>query len=433
MGRATETVTSETFDSDAVVSSVGNPEPAEVSDGTDFSLDTFDYPVPKAKAEPKPAATAAKAAATDKKEELDKGQVKQVGEVKAKKEEDAKEKKSKEKDEEAEDKKVETKKDVEEKVAAPEEKDAKGTKTIVAKIGEEKFAIPVDAQIRVKVDGENKYFSLQELANIKSGEVSYDKKFSKLSEEKKQFEGEVNQYLTEKKDFVGHMNKIVGMLGDEKQDPIGALYYLLDLTGGDSYDVSQRILQRNWEEFQRLYEMDDVERDLHWERKRNEFLSKRQKSLVERQRSQETFKSLVSHVDQLREAYSISEEQYVDAHSELVELGYEEAKLTPQQVVKYAHSIPFVAKAEELIAPYAEQFEDSEYDGIVRKIAETLMGDQDISEEDISAQLQETFGDPDAEDIELLNKKLPSTQTKTQTSKKDPYRPAEKEEELDFF
>jgi hypothetical protein len=61
----------------------------------------------------------------------------------------------------------------------------KGSKTVAVKLGDESLEYSLDAKIPVAIDGKEEVFTLRELRNLKSGERSYNRKFTELGEQKK--------------------------------------------------------------------------------------------------------------------------------------------------------------------------------------------------------------------------------------------------------
>jgi len=289
----------------------------------------------------------------------------------------------------------------EEKEESREEKpEVKKSKEIKGKLGEDEFGIPVEAEIKVRVKGKNEIVKVQDLINNYSGQKNWDQEYSKLGEEKKEFEAKNNQ-LTGEVDFLkGHIQKIVGILEDKDANPMDALEYLLDTTGRDTLQFKKRVIDTQLEQLEALQGMDEVERELYWKNQELEYLKRRSESSSAKSRQEQEEIQLRDKVDSLREAQGVSEDSFVEAHEELERLGYD--NLTPEKVIDYATIRPHLEAAEGLIDQYTDSIDENEIDDVVSEIA-VAMRSGDLSIEEAKAILEEEFGD--TKELESLTKK----------------------------
>lgn len=274
-------------------------------------------------------------------------------------------------------------------------------KTITAKLGDTAYEVDPRAAIRVKIDGKYSNVPVSDLISNYSGKQSWDKKFSDLSTEKKNFEKEYKQYKSEFSKVESIMAETVKLLDNKEGDPWEGLLYFLDQTGRNPLEYRKRVMTRNLEELDKLQNMDEVERKLYWTEQEADYLRKRQESLHAKTVSERKLQEERQKVDQLREAHGISEEMFVDAHAELITFpGYE--KPTPKQVVEYAVMKPHLTKAEELLKPYETEVDDSQVSGIIAEIAGCLKDGMTV--EDINGILEEKLGVSEA--TKIVNEKL---------------------------
>jgi len=396
----------ESFD-DQEVLEVPSANAAQTEGGED--LDTFDNPAVLEQEEK----------VEDEKTEVDKdSQVNLLDEQSDKDVESKSEKKDEEKkdDEEGADgeKKAEDggKKEEEEK-AGEEKPEAKKVKEIKGKLGEDEFGIPAEAEVSVRVKGKKETVTVQELMNNWSGQKNFDQEFSKLGEQKKEFEAKNLQLEDEVGFLKGHIESIVGILNDDKKNPMDALEYLLDTTGRDTLSYKKRVMETMMEEIESLQEMDEVERELYWKDQELSNLKKRQESSEFTSRQEQEQTQLRERVDGLREAQNVSEDDFVTAHEELEELGYKD--ITPEQVVDFAALKPHFNTSEELVSDYRDLIDPENINNLISNIAVDLKKG-DLTKKDVKAMLEEEFGD--TKELESLTRKASKKGVKTSSKQK---------------
>lgn len=321
------------------------------------------------------------------------------------------EKKSEPKPEEA--KKVESEgKSEAPKEAAPEYKPT--GKVFKAKDGEHEVKIAANAVIPIKVDGKVKEFTIQELANLKSGEISYESKFNALKAKEEDFQQQ-NEY------FKGQVDNIKGMLNSvlskiDSEDPLEAYFHLLDLAGKNTVQYKKKVLESNFETFEKMLDMDEVERKLYWTEQEKDFLVKRQEAMSQKQYEEDTSKQWFSKVDALRQEYGVDEVKYVEGYKELAHLGYTEKEITPKAIVEYVTLKPHLDAVEQLISPYEHLIDDSAIDELVSDYSYKLRAGK-IALADIKSVLDRTFGETQAvKDVNVRTTNVPKPKQEYQPS-----------------
>jgi len=372
------------------------------------SLDTFDTPM---EVEEKPQEEAKSRDEKDKKK-LDESQTGQLEEGK-----DGEPKKTDEESDEEEEVSEEEGQEAKSKESEDAEKGSGAkVKTIKGSSEQGGVQVPDDTAFRVKIKGKSESVPLKELINNYTGKVVYDEKFGELNTQTQEFTQKEQKFLQERGQVLERLGNIIDIIDDPEKSPDEAVGYLLDLAGRNSYDFKKRFFESMADEFEAYGEMEDTERRAYWAEKKVEYLERSSKSSAKLQEDRQTREDAIQRVDQLRETYDVSEDQYVSAHHDLLELG--EGQPTPQQVVKYAALLP----------------NEDDYEGVVQGIAEALMGK--VSEQSIVEELTRAYGDSDSDEINELNKKvwdssLDSSQ-KTK-AKRRPYEKADSEKGLEFF
>jgi len=341
-----------------------------------------------------------------------------------KKEEEPKKEEEKKAEDKPEDK-------VEEK---PKEEEKPKGKTLKLKSGDDVTDISEDATIKVKVNGKNEFVSLTELKSNYSGEKAWSDKIAAANQKTEEAEARENVFKQEKQQVVGHLEKIATMLDDENGDPLAALNYLVDFTGRDVNLFNKRVMSHMEARVAELSEMDEVEKELYWNKQELSSLKSNQAAKADELKNSEAQREAVAKVDKLRESQGVTEQQYVQAHKEMIDAGRKD--LTPEQVVKYAVMTPFISKSLDLTEQYEEILGDSDMDKLVSDVAITLKTYPNLSEQDVVMDSAKRLGisirTPEDDDIDAINSKI----GKKKVVKNDPTLRAGgalKEGELDMF
>ena len=253
------------------------------------------------------------------------------------------------------------------------------------------YEVPQDAQVKVKVDGKWEKVSVSELRDNYSGQKSWDQKFSEISGKE--------QTLAERESQVSQVQETINNTMEEvatgikeamagHKNPMEAVNKIVDLLNIDSYDFNRALFDSLSEELVTLDTMDEFERKAYWLEKKTNHLETRHKSFEEKQKQSQTQAERLTRVDQMREAHGVSEDDFVSAYKELEQSG---KSVNPEQVVQYAAKLPFVTKAETLLTPYEDQLSDDEFDTMMSKVANTMMTNKQLTDQDVTTYLAEYF------------------------------------------
>lgn len=324
--------------------------------------------------------------------------------------------------EDGEEEESENEKEVEDKT--PEEKelkekeDKKDTKKLRMRMGEELFNVDPDASFKVKVDGENVDVPLQELINNYSGKTAWDKKFTDLGKDKKAFESQVNEFKSKISEIDKNLHQVLAPLKQKDGNPLDSLLYLVEMAGEDPYNAYRRIMEANLEELGNLYDMSEIERELYFRNKKDELHTNVAKKRYEKAQKEEVFNQTVQQVDSLRQAFNVTEEQYVEASDELENI-FEEAKLdvnniTHESIVEYASLKPHIAVVKELITPFEDNISEEKYGDVIAELSRYLR-DGKADKETIKQILARNFSVE--EDVKELNTKVYSKNQKAPAKK----------------
>lgn len=285
--------------------------------------------------------------------------------------------------------------------------DKKPAPKLRMRMGDELFNVDADSMFKVKVDGELMDVPVQELINNYSGKTAWDKKFTEIGKEKKVLEAEKSQILQQKQQLSEHVKKAIAPLKDPNANPLDSLMYLVEISGEDPYTAYRRIMESNLEEISTLMDMTETERELHFHKKKDELHSSIARKRQEAQTKEQAFNQAIQKVDQLRQSFNVSEDDFVDASEELERI-YADAKLdvnsiTEEAIVDYASLRPHIATVKELIAPYEDNISEQKYGDVVATLSRYIRdGKADV--ETVKQILKRNYSVE--EDVKELNTKV---------------------------
>jgi hypothetical protein len=330
------------------------------------------------------------------------GKVIKEDKAKEETEEDDKKEVKKVKKEEEEKKEVKDSSEKEEKAEDGEKKPK-----LRMKMNEELYNVNSDATFKVKIDGKVEDVPVQELINNYSGKTAWDKKFTELGKEKKTLETEKASLTKEKSTLIEHLNRTLAPLKNKEANPLDSLMYLVEMSGEDPYNAYRRIMEANLTELSSLLDMTEVERELYFHKKKDELYGKVAKQRYSKEQEEKSFNQVLQKVDALRQAYNVSEDEFVDASEELESLlkgqGLDANGVTEEQIVDYASLKPHIATVRGLIEPFEDNISEEKYGDVVANLARSLRNGE-IDKEGISKLLKRNFSVE--EDVKELNTKV---------------------------
>lgn len=255
----------------------------------------------------------------------------------------------------------------------------------------QKFEVPKDAVRRVKVNGKFEKVTLEELEKNYSGHVAYGKKFEELETKNRELSAR-EQHVQRSQEFFkttiqGTTEAVKSALA-KGGNPLDAVNKIIDMLEVDSYDFSKALFEHMSRELSEYQDMDEVERRAFWSERRVQHLQKKHENFEKQQSAHLQRQERLAHVDRLRQAQNVSEDDYVSAFNQLSQQGHQP---TPEQVVEFAASLPYFTKAESLMKPYEERLSDDELEAYIARTAVTLRQNKDLTESDVAEYLAEHF------------------------------------------
>jgi flagellar basal body rod protein FlgF len=307
--------------------------------------------------------------------------------------EDEEEKQEKEEKEEKEEKKEDENKEEEKDKPSDEEKKEEAPKGKTLKMFQDgkKYEVPLEATVKVKVDGKWEKIPVSELRDNYSGTKAWTQEIEQAKSKTRELEAkeeELTRVQTTIKETLTSTKESLVKAINEGGSPLDAVNKIVDMLKVDSYDFNKALFDSLSEELVLLDQMDETERKAYWLEKKTTHLEKNHESLTKMQQQTQAREERIARVDQLRVANGVSEDDFVSAYNELSQSGEEVA---PEKVIQYAASLPFVESAEELLAPYEDQFSDDEFEDMMSKVANTLKTNKDVTKEDMATWLAENY------------------------------------------
>lgn len=346
----------------------------------------------------------------------EKGKVIKEEDEKPKKSEKKEEKKDEDESEEEDEEEVKSpksEKDEEEEESEEKKEEKKENKKLRMRMGDELFNVDSDASFKVKIDGKLEDVPLQELINNFSGKTAWDKKFTEIGKEKKILETEVRQFQTQKQELTNHMSKISEIIKDEAKNPLDALMYIAELSNQDPYVMYRRMVESNFDEVSKLLDMNETERELYLVKKKDELHTSVARKRQEQQLKEQSFNQTVQRVNQLRQSFNVSEDDFLDASDELEEIhknaGLDLNKITPEYIVDYASLKPHISVVKEQLAPYEDNVSEEKYGEVVATLSRSLR-DGKLDVETVKELIKRNFSVE--EEVKELNTKLYSKSAK---------------------
>jgi ABC-type phosphate transport system substrate-binding protein len=163
--------------------------------------------------------------------------------------------------------------------------------------------------------------------------------------------------------------------------------------------------------------MDETERELYFLKKKDELNERISTQRYERTKKEQDFNQVVQRVDSIRQAFGVSEEQFVEAADELEELlkdTPEIGDITEQDVVEYASLKPHISVVRDLVKPFEDNIAEEKYGEVVEQLASYLR-DGKADKKTIQDLLKRNFSVE--EDVKELNTRVYSKQ-KSKPAKK---------------
>lgn len=350
----------------------------------------------------------------EKKEDKKKSDIDTLSDKDADEEEEKPKKKGEKKEESEEDEESdEEEEESEEEEEKQLDKEKKGK--IKVRMNGELYGLEADSMVRYKVDGEYVEKPLQEILNKASGVEALDKKFTEYGQKNKELQTREAQ-LTKKTEVLSKVvGEVVGILKNPEANPIDAVLSLVEKSGGDVYNAEKRLIEACLDTLEKLQGMSEAEVKAYWLERKDSIRSKADEARNKAFEQQQTLNKTLQELDTYRQAHGVSEEQFNEAWDELEAQG-ELEKYTDKQIVEYASNKPHVKTVQDILEPFEDQIEDSEYEEIVQDFAKQLKAKK-LTPEQLKKIAKAEFAD---EDLKDLQKRTKTKETSKKEAEKKP-------------
>lgn len=281
-----------------------------------------------------------------------------------------------------------------------EEEAQEEIKKLIAKYGEEELEIAANSIFKHKVDGEEIDVELQELLNNYSGKVSYDRKFQEFSNEKKEFNTYKDQYDGEIKQINNYINDFAEKF--RQNDALGALEYFAEFAGMKPYEFRRDLLNQLLPEMERRSTMTEDQIRAEELAFQNEYLMRQQESAQQQYQDQQALRELEDEIVEVQEAHGISDEDFENAYSELMEIDYE-GEINPATVAEYHIHSKAYSKAEDILGQVDSLL--VEQDPVVESLQKVIVENPSFDDNDLIEIVQQVYSDFKKDTSKTVSKK----------------------------
>lgn len=251
-------------------------------------------------------------------------------------------------------------------------------KTVRLKDGDgESYDLPLDATVPVKVKGKKEFVSIQELRDNYSGKQVWDERLQEadtkirgLEEREKTFE----RNLESTKAYFGRIGDMIkeGLEGGENSDPLGAMKYLVDLSGRSVLEFEKKVLDHYGNLAMSFSEMSEAEQKLYWTERENQILKDSQATKARESEERKASEQRTQKIHQTMEQYGISEQDFEATEAHIESLGFDMENVTPEQICHWAALQPLVEQATELTSQFEEDLSTDELEALTQGTADAM-------------------------------------------------------------
>lgn len=317
-----------------------------------------------------------------------------------------------------------------EEYVAPEEKEeeAEASEEVKAEAAPVEAAAPVEGQeeiaaeskeapvaelLDVKIAGEIKQFSQEEVISkgkeMLAGEIAYDKKFSELDKERSAWKSEVetvNGYIGE---FSSKM---------KEGDVIGAFQFFGEFANIPPYMIKEQLMHALAPELESRTHMSPDQIQGEYVQKQNEYLKGKLESETRIREQSQSSQERLALENNLREAHSIKEETWNEAASylkeESVKAGFEVTPDLVKDFIKEEARLLFEGQATDQAESLFSEYNVASDGDSIAAMVKIITDNPSYTEEDLKSIMSDAFGDPKKKQInDDLQRKLNKTEVKS--------------------
>lgn len=306
--------------------------------------------------------------------------------------------------------------DKKEKTKLTDEQTIKGKK-VKATLGGEDIELHTGAMIPVKIDGEVKPVAIQTLINEYSGKQSWDKRFSELDSDRKEFLGRVKgldsfvQTIFDKAEAI-----------ESSDNPVAASFEVMKLigrlAGKDPRKLLEAMTSAISKDYEKVFTMSDIEKE-NWGLKRKIELDNLDKEIDSRiEKDQSSKQEGLKKEREFAEKYGLDDDT-IESHREYLK------KNNLRTDIKSVVELDKVIKVHGVLNEYDKTLLNDK--GLVDELVDKSLQDPTFTPEDILTVLKSVYSKGDDEDTseKNLSRKLGKT-SQAKTKKKQSTTPTTK-------
>jgi len=230
--------------------------------------------------------------------------------------------------------------------------------------------------VKAKVDGEEVDVSLAELKQNYAGKVAWDKKFTELSAERKEYEAEVSEVNAYINEFAAKMRE---------GDTLGAMSYFAEFGGVPPFEFKKQLIQGLLPEIQKYQQMSPEQIDLEYREQEANYYRRQSESLQSQSAREQAQRELLGREAEIREAQMIDSETWDDTAAYLKAHLEDPSQYSPELVVDF------------IVAERAENVMESvdasllENKTLYDTVQSVIKNNPDFTDEDIRSLLTDNY------------------------------------------
>lgn len=292
--------------------------------------------------------------------------------------------------------KIDDKKSKEAKTKVEGEEEAEGLepqnkpvekKTFKGKLGNKDIDLDPETLVPVKIGGKEEMISLKELRNDRAGKVEWDKRFSDLDKERRQFLSRTEATTSKIKSIFS------------EQDPELRLVRMADYAGVDPVQFREKFLNENIKLLEKWYTMSDAEKQADARDFENRILKQKLESKDSADKLKQQLGELDRKVTSLRETHKVPEDQFLNRYDELESLqkqGKFKGEITPEFIVESIVKDKLWNAAEEKLKALNHQLPPERRSKIMLDLVDNAHA-QGLNAKDLQDVVEELFKTPTVE------------------------------------
>lgn len=273
-------------------------------------------------------------------------------------------------------------------------------KKILARQGDDELEIAADAIFKQKVDGEEVDVSLQDLLNNYSGKQSYDKKFQELSENKKDFETNKQEYDKDIEDIYSVLNGFKDKM--QNNDAMGALEYFASFAGMKPYEFRENLIRAMAPEVARMSQMSEEQLLNERLQSQNDYLLQQQESENAKLQEKQSLEGLRQEISQVQEAHGISDEDFQSAYQELADSDYK-GEISPGDVAEFYIHTNAYKKADQILESVNPSL--TQDNNILETFQKIIVDNPSFDDNDLLDIVKEVYGNVEEQASKSVSKK----------------------------